>query len=207
MTTVPAKPARTPRARIDPVLARVPTCPPLLLQVAETVPALASLPATAAPVEACRADERRTVRRVRPWDAAAPGVLALPSGRLVRGRGLRRGDVEGAVPQFGLYLLGAAPAQLPWPSRWVRWPDWWLPSDRADAIEAIGAAWQRAARERVEVACDGGRGRTGTALACLAVLDGVPAADAVAYVRRTYHRQAVETPWQRRFVRRMPAVL
>lgn len=62
--------------------------------------------------------------------------------------------------------------------------------------------WERAGAERVEVACGGGRGRTGTALACLATLDGVPAAEAVGYVRRHYHRQAVETPWQRRFVTR-----
>jgi protein-tyrosine phosphatase len=54
----------------------------------------------------------------------------------------------------------------------------------------------------VEVACGGGLGRTGTALACLAVLDGVPAGEAVAYVREHYHPRAVETPWQRRFVRR-----
>lgn len=54
------------------------------------------------------------------------------------------------------------------------------------------------------IACDGGRGRTGTALACLAILDGVPAADAVGYVRTLYHRRAVETPWQRRYVRRFP---
>lgn len=63
-------------------------------------------------------------------------------------------------------------------------------------------AWERAARERVEIACGGGRGRTGTALACLAVLDGVPAEDAVDFVRRNYDRHAVETPWQRRYVRR-----
>ncbi|WP_285502026.1 hypothetical protein [Streptomyces sp. NBRC 13847] len=56
--------------------------------------------------------------------------------------------------------------------------------------------------ERVEVACAGGRGRTGTALACLAVLDGVPAALAVQFVRRNYEAHAVETPWQKRYVRR-----
>jgi protein-tyrosine phosphatase len=54
--------------------------------------------------------------------------------------------------------------------------------------------------ERVEVGCAGGRGRTGTALACIAVLDGVPPGEAVAYVRRNYHPGAVEAPWQRRFV-------
>jgi protein-tyrosine phosphatase len=56
--------------------------------------------------------------------------------------------------------------------------------------------------ERVEIACSGGNGRTGTALACLAVLDGVPAAAAVTYVRVHYARHAVETPWQRRYVSR-----
>lgn len=44
--------------------------------------------------------------------------------------------------------------------------------------------------------------RTGTALALLAVLDGVPPGEAVGYVRRRYARHAVETPWQRRFVTR-----
>ena len=63
-------------------------------------------------------------------------------------------------------------------------------------------AWRRAAVERVEVACAGGRGRTGTALACLAVLDGVDPAAAVRYVRAGYHPRAVETPGQRRFVAR-----
>jgi protein-tyrosine phosphatase len=46
----------------------------------------------------------------------------------------------------------------------------------------------------------GGSGRTGTALACLAVLDGTPATDAVAYVRKYYSPDAVETPEQASFV-------
>lgn len=61
-------------------------------------------------------------------------------------------------------------------------------------------AWTRAETERVEIACGGGVGRTGTALACLAVLDGVPKGEAVTYVREHYAPRAVETPWQRRFV-------
>jgi len=79
-----------------------------------------------------------------------------------------------------------------------------LPADPAEARRALTDLWQRAAIERVEVACSGGRGRTGTALACLAILDGVPAADAVLYVRQHYNPRAVETPWQRRFVARFP---
>ena len=84
----------------------------------------------------------------------------------------------------------------------MRWPDFRLPADRTAARAALVAAWQRSPGERVEVACAGGRGRTGTALACLAVLDGIPAPEAVAWVRAHYDRKAVETPWQARFVRR-----
>ncbi|WP_406445590.1 protein phosphatase [Streptomyces sp. NBC_01613] len=137
-----------------------------------------------------------------PWHPTDPGVLRLPSGRLVRGRGLRHPLPPGApTPSYALYLLGRQPPPVAWEFRWVRWPDFRLPADRADARVALTEAWERAARERVEIACGGGRGRTGTALACLAVLDGVPAEEAVAYVRAHYDRRAVETPWQRRYVR------
>ncbi|OEV04473.1 protein-tyrosine phosphatase family protein [Streptomyces oceani] len=138
------------------------------------------------------------------WRADTPGVLPLPSGRLVRGRGLRKALPAGATPAFGAYLLGGEPPELPWETRWLRWPDFRLPSDRARAREVLREVWERAAAERVEVACGGGRGRTGTALACLAVLDGVPGDEAVSFVRRHYDRHAVETPWQRRYVRRFP---
>ncbi len=126
----------------------------------------------------------------------------MPSGRLVRGRGLRQRLPAGLLPQFGLYLQAKPPAVVAWPSWWLRWPDWRLPADPVEARQALVDVWQRSASERVEVACSGGRGRTGTALACLAVLDGVPAAEAVGYVRQRYNPQAVETPWQRRFVAR-----
>ena len=136
------------------------------------------------------------------WDATTPGVLRLPSGWLIRGRGLRRPVPDGPVPDFGLYLLGQRPAPVEWEARWVAWPDYRLPRDRHDAEDAVREARSRAETERVEVACNAGRGRTGTALACIAVLDGVPAREAVALVRRHYDARAVETPWQRRYVRR-----
>ncbi|MCF6525470.1 protein-tyrosine phosphatase family protein [Streptomyces sp. JJ36] len=136
------------------------------------------------------------------WDPGAEGVLRLPSGRLVRGRGLRRPRPEGPEPAFGLYLLGRRPPAVPWESHWLRWPDFRLPADREAAEAALRAAWERAAAERVEIACGGGYGRTGTALACLAVLDGVPGAEAVAFVRQHYAARAVETPWQRRYAAR-----
>jgi protein-tyrosine phosphatase len=129
-------------------------------------------------------------------------MVELPSGRRVRGRGLRKPPPSGVRPDFGVYLLGEAPAPVTWESAWVPWPDFRLPRDPAAARAALAEAWRRAETQRVEVACGGGRGRTGTALACLAVLDGVPPGEAVAWVRAHYDRRAVETPWQARFVRR-----
>jgi hypothetical protein len=130
-------------------------------------------------------------------------VLRLPSGRLVRGRGLRRPPEPGTpTPSYGVYLLGRRPPEVSWEARWIRWPDFRLPADRATARGILTEAWERAASGRVEVACGGGRGRTGTALACLAVLDGVPPEEAVGYVRAHYDRHAVETPWQARYVRK-----
>jgi protein-tyrosine phosphatase len=67
-------------------------------------------------------------------------------------------------------------------------------------LPALAEVWQRGVAERVEIACAGGRGRTGTALACLAILDGVPGTEAVAFVREHYNPHAVETPGQRRYV-------
>ncbi|GBQ04163.1 protein phosphatase [Streptomyces spongiicola] len=122
----------------------------------------------------------------------------------MRGRGLRCPPPDGPVPTYALYLLDRPPPDVPWDAEWLRWPDFRLPRDRDRAHAALREVRARAATERVEVACGGGRGRTGTALACLAVLDGVPAAEAVAFVRRHYDRRAVETPWQRRYVRRFP---
>jgi len=137
-----------------------------------------------------------------PWEPG-PGVVELPDGVRVRGRALRGGIPPGPSPEWALHLLGRRPPETPWESRWCRWPDFRLPRDPADARAAFEEAHRRAADgQRVEVACAGGIGRTGTALACIAQLGGVPAADALAWVRDHYHPRAVETPGQRRYVRR-----
>lgn len=126
-------------------------------------------------------------------------MLELPSGRLVRGSGLRSPRV-GVEPTFGVYLVARRPPSVAWESAWIRWPDFWLPSDRQAAQRTLEDAWRIAEAGRVEIACGGGRGRTGTALACLAILDGVPSQEAVRFVRDRYDRRAVEGPWQRRYV-------
>jgi protein-tyrosine phosphatase len=77
-----------------------------------------------------------------------------------------------------------------------------LPADSDQAADQITAAFARARRgDAVEVGCLGGLGRTGTVLACMAVLAGVPPASAVDWVRREYNPAAVETSAQEQWVR------
>src|SRR5215211_8762041 len=125
------------------------------------------------------------------------GLVTLPTGPRVRGR--RSSDTVSPA-DFALLLVdGPVPT---WPHRHIRWPDFWIPSDRADALDALHEAHDRAQDgERVEIACRGGVGRTGTALAALAILDGLRPDQAVAWIRDNYHPHAVETPWQRRWLR------
>lgn len=146
----------------------------------------------------CRADQAADLARQSP---AVNRSVVLPSGIRVRGR--RLADRPSSPADF---LLALADGPLPaWPYRRIRWPDFWIPTDRADAVDALTEALRRGRDgQQVEVACRGGLGRTGTALAALAVLDGMPAHNAVGWVRREYHPRAIETPWQARWVRRLP---
>lgn len=136
------------------------------------------------------------------WSTITTGVVELPDGRRVRGRALAVGPPAGPeLPDFGLYLTATPHHEDGWESRWVCWPDFRLPRSPSDALAAIADAYERSASSKVEVACDGGTGRTGTAIAFLARYAGVPERDAVRWVRANYRPRAVETPWQRRFVR------
>ena len=139
---------------------------------------------------------------VNPW-TEGPGVVEFPDGRRIRGRALRRPAPEGPDPEFAVYLLARDPGPFAWEHRWVRWPDFRLPASSDDALGALAQAYERATTDRVEIACRGGVGRTGTALAAIAVLAGVPRHEAVAWVRHHYHEHAVETPGQRRWVRNL----
>lgn len=139
-------------------------------------------------------------------DAPLPGATRLPDGTWVRGRGLRRPAPAGAAPEYGLYLGSARlrrkhEARIDWPCAWIDWPDFGLPRDPEDAVARIHDLYARArADQAAEVACGGGIGRTGTVVACLAVLSGVPPEKAVAWTREHYHRRAVETRRQKAWV-------
>ena len=126
-------------------------------------------------------------------------IVTFPDGSRVRAVGLadrREDDPERA---FGLYLDEHwAPT---WPAELVAWPDFGVPEDSEGAAGQIAGAFARAQRgELVEVGCLGGSGRTGTVLACMAILAGVAPGEAVEWVRAEYRPQAVETPEQEAWV-------
>ncbi|WP_326568269.1 protein tyrosine phosphatase [Amycolatopsis rhabdoformis] len=134
--------------------------------------------------------------------SALVGTLALPDGAVLRGRGLGRPKPDGPDPSYGLYLGSGRlrrkyDAGLTWDHEWIRWPDFLLPLNWADARRKILALHARAlAGEAVEVACYGGVGRTGTVLACLATAAGLPPREAIAWVRQHHNHRAVEAKWQ-----------
>ncbi|MCM3922906.1 hypothetical protein ND748_14705 [Frankia sp. AiPs1] len=141
-----------------------------------------------------------------------PGAIRLPDGGWIRPRGLRHPPAPGPLPDCGLYLGGARlrrrhDGHLAWPHEWIDWPDFLLPRNPTTAaarIRALHAHTQTS--DRIELACGGGVGRTGTVLACLAVLAGLSPADAVTWTRAHHHPRAVETPWQRRWIQRFPTL-
>ncbi len=135
-------------------------------------------------------------------------VVIFPDGTRVHASGWLERKPGEPTPDFGLYL---DPMWTPtWPSVRLDWPDFSVPADRAAADGEIKAAYERArSGQRVEVACVGGHGRTGTVLACMAILAGVPADEAVGWVRAAYCPRAVQEPsqqyWIERFSERVAA--
>jgi len=125
--------------------------------------------------------------------------VTLPDGTRVRASSFRERREQDAARSFGLYMdQWWRPT---WPAEMIAWPDRGVPANPAKAARQIEGAFARASRgELVEIGCFGGLGRTGTVLACMAVLAGVAPAGAVDWVRRNYDVRAVETPAQERWV-------
>lgn len=102
------------------------------------------------------------------------------------------------VPEWGLYCdYGWHPT---WRAEHINWPDFQLPLNYETASEAITYAYEMAkAGWVVEIGCIGGHGRTGTALACMAILGGVPAGEAVDWVHKNHCTEAIENTKQEWF--------
>lgn len=128
-------------------------------------------------------------------------IVTFPDGTRVQASSILDRRVDDPERSFGLYL--DAQWEPTWPADLIEWRDFGLPEDDESAARKIEAAFGRARRgELVEIGCLGGSGRTGTVLACMAVLAGVPPAEAVAWVRDAYRADAVETAEQEEWVRR-----
>ncbi|HVX43077.1 MAG TPA: protein-tyrosine phosphatase family protein [Mycobacteriales bacterium] len=130
-------------------------------------------------------------------------LVTLPDGTPITAASFDPADPysRATPPDYGLYLDPRwAP---PWPHDHVDWPDFGVPEDAAGVRAALQSVFDRArAGERVEIGCLGGHGRTGTALAGLAVLAGEPADQAVGWVRSSYCPAAIETSEQEAFAAR-----
>jgi Protein-tyrosine phosphatase len=128
-----------------------------------------------------------------------PVEVIFPDGTRVRASSIFERDEAGSYRDFGLYM---DPRWAPtWPAEIIDWPDFGLPPDAAQAAAQVRDAFVRAkSGQVVEVGCLGGLGRTGTVLACMAVLAGVDSADAIAWVRQNYRPRAIETADQERWV-------
>ena len=126
-------------------------------------------------------------------------IVAFPDGSRVRAVSLADRRADDPERAYGLYLDERwAPT---WRADVIAWPDFGLPAEPEVAASQITDAFLRARRgELVEVGCLGGSGRTGTVLACMAVLAGVSPAEAVPWVRAAYRQEAVETDEQKAWV-------
>ena len=126
--------------------------------------------------------------------------MTFPDGTRVRASSLVDRITDDPDRAYGLYV--DEQWAHTWPADVIAWPDFGLPGDPEVAARQIADAFARARRgDLVEVGCLGGSGRTGTVLACMAVLAGVPPTGAVAWVRAAYRPQAVETAEQEAWVR------
>ncbi|HYZ99752.1 MAG TPA: hypothetical protein VE575_13425, partial [Acidimicrobiales bacterium] len=158
--------------------------------------------------EGLRAGDLAAIREE--WDAAGRPVperhvhrtaVKLADGTSVTAVSFVAGDPysRDPAPAYGLYLDDRW--DPPWPHEHAAWPDFGVPRDPDQLRGSLQRLLARArAGDLVDLGCLGGHGRTGTALACLAVLTGTPADQAVGWVRTHYCPKAVETDAQAVFV-------
>ena len=129
------------------------------------------------------------------------GRLELPlAGRLISISGgpfdAMPEGARGLCLEMGAARLGEAEWQLDV-------PDYGVPDEAA--LRAILAQMLGAMRAEPDgayhIGCKAGIGRTGTVMACLAMMAGAVEGDPVAWLRAAYFHGAIETPGQEAFVR------
>ncbi|MCA3285055.1 MAG: hypothetical protein ING09_00750 [Roseomonas sp.] len=129
------------------------------------------------------------------------GRLALPlDGRLIS----ISGGPFNAIPEGARGLCLEADAARIGEAEWrLDVPDYGVPDEAA--LRAILAqmleAMRAAPNDAYHIGCKAGIGRTGTVMACLAIMAGAVEGDPVAWLRTAYFQGAIETPGQEAFVR------
>lgn len=114
----------------------------------------------------------------------------------------KRNHTPTTTPDFGLYAYGGwNPACT---ATFIPWQDYGLPTCSFEtAALAIKTTFDQALiGHTVEVGCMGGHGRTGTILACMALLsdEDLSPRGAIAWVRKVHCNEAIETNEQEWFV-------
>ncbi|XCB30741.1 protein-tyrosine phosphatase family protein [Arcanobacterium hippocoleae] len=135
------------------------------------------------------------------------GLVQFPSGRRIRGRSWKNPVAEEA--DFSLVLTTVSGKEFASYSLFpgstenimIDWPDERLPRRASHALSQLRQAWERSENERVEIVCRTGVGRVGTALAIIAVFEGMAPDAAIEFVRENYNRNSVSSPAQRGFIR------
>ncbi len=125
--------------------------------------------------------------------------LEFPDGTVVYPSSHTDREEDEVAPDFGLYLDHCwEPTGI---AGFIAWPDYDSPRFPVAAAQSIIDAYKKAQEGLwVEVGCIGGHGRTGTVLACMAVLSGVKASNAVKWIKKNYCSHAVESSIQEWYV-------
>ena len=134
------------------------------------------------------------------------GVVEFPSGRRVRGRSWHQPVDEYA--DISVVLTTATPEEFAARNTvamapeviLISWPDYRVPRRPQQAYSQLRTVFERAREERVEITCGGGVGRTGTALAMLAMIDGMDPEAAITFVQEKYNPESATSHAQRGFL-------
>lgn len=125
--------------------------------------------------------------------------VTMKDGTIIYASSAHRRKSSDPAPDFGMYLDGMWDASCL--AYTVDWPDFGIPRKFSAAVAAIIDVYNKARNGLwVEVGCIGGHGRTGTALACMAVLGGMTSSEAISHIRDTYCDRAIESADQEWFV-------